>query len=72
MQIILLSFYECSSVMGYHEVVGIPKHSHMLKNLFEFIALKGGCRGKNWASVLVPTVSTCTHAHEPPGETFST
>ena len=55
MQIILLSFYECSSVMGYHEVVGIPKHSHMLKNLFELIALEGDGDGK------ILGKSACSH-----------
>ena len=54
---------------GYHEVVGTLKPYHMLKNLFEFIALKGGGDVENLGTnthtqvkVLVPTVSTGTGA----------
>ena len=50
---------------------------HMLKNLFELIALKGNGGRKTLAMcthtqgfALVPTVSTCTN--EPPGETLTT
>ena len=40
---------------GYHEVVGSLKPYHMLKNLFELLALKGDEDGK--------TLGVSTHAH---------
>ena len=59
------------------------KPYHMLKNLFELIVLNGDRDGNNlgisacaqaWRLTLMPTASTRTHAHahEPPGETFTT
>ena len=48
---------------GYHEVMGTPKPYQMLKNLFEFIALKGDGDGKT----LGARTGACTH--EPLGET---
>ena len=65
---------------GYHEVVGTLKPYHMLKNLFELIALKGGGDAKTFgtnsltqvqvlALMSVTSASTCSH---PQGETFTT
>ena len=39
---------------GYHEVVGQLKPYHMLKNLFEFIALKDNGDGKTLGTNCVP------------------
>ena len=46
-----------------HEVLGILKTYHMLKNLFELFTLNGGGTQKLWVQMLAP---------EPPGETFTT
>ena len=51
---------------GHHEVVRTLKPYHMLKKLFELIALKDDGDGKTLGS----RAHTCTHAHVPPGETF--
>ena len=65
---------------GYHEVVGIFKPYHMLKNLFELIALKGGGNAKTLGAsthaqeqALAPIASTRALAigPEPPGETLT-
>ena len=58
-------------VQWYHEVVGTLKPYHMLKNLFELIALNDDGVEQLWVQLLTTTVSACTHAHEPPGETFT-
>ena len=42
---------------GYHEVVGTLKPYHMLKNLFELIALKGSGDAKTWGA--------SAYAHKP-------
>ena len=46
-------------------MMGTPKPYQMLKNLFEFIALKGDGDGKT----LGARTGACTH--EPLGETFT-
>ena len=51
----------------YHEVVGTLKPYHILKNLFELIALKD----KGDGVALSPTASARARALVPPDETFS-
>ena len=53
--------------------MGTLKPYHMIKNLFELIALKGHGAAKIWGQVLVPGHEpTSALAPEPPGETFTT
>ena len=77
LQIVLLSFYKCRfNDWGYHEVVGTLKPYHMLKNLFELIALKGSGTQKLWAQALVPgckcSCPPLALMPEPHGKTFTT
>ena len=41
---------------GYHEMVGILKPYHMLKNLFELIALKGNGDRKTLVKLSLPNI----------------
>ena len=72
LRIIFLSFYECTLCGG--DTVrwwGTLKTYHMLKNSFEFIALKDGGNTRTLGTsthALAPTPRDCSH--EPPGETF--
>ena len=67
--------------MNEGSVAGTLKLYHMLKNLFELIAIKGNGDRKTLSTSaharvqglgLAPTVNVYTRAHGPPGETFTT
>ena len=66
---------------GYHELLRTLKPYHMLKNLFEIIAIKDDGDGKTLGTstctqvlglMLMPTASVCDCAHEPLGKTLTT
>ena len=57
---------------GYHEVVGILKPYHMIKNLSEVIALKGSRDRKTLRTNAHAQVQVLVPTPEPPGEPFTT